>query len=104
MTANGLLVVGNPKTVEEFVHETNIVVPFGVQPFVGIVEVEHGEAAMVEAAEIACPNEFFLALLAEVDAIAYMGVDGGVGEKALNGEVGNLAATKEVQHLKGMGG
>ena len=30
VAADGLLVVGDPKTVEEFIHEANIVVPFGV--------------------------------------------------------------------------
>ena len=76
--ADRLLVVGDAESVEEFVHEADVVVPFVAETFVAVVEVEHGEAAMIEAAEIACPDEFFFAFLAEIDAVAYVAVGGGV--------------------------
>ena len=103
-TTDRLLVVGDTEAVEELVHEEHVVVPFGAETFVAVVEVEHRKTAVVEAAEVACPDELFFAFLAEVDAVADMSVCGWVGERTLDGEVGYLAAAKEVQHLSWMGG
>ena len=53
---------------------------------------------MVEAGEVACPNEFFLALFVEVDAIGYVVVYFGRGKGLLHGEVGYLALCEVVYH------
>lgn len=98
------MVVGDTKSFEKFVHEEDVVVPFGTQAIVAVVVVEHGEAAVVETAEIAGPDEFFFALFAEVDAVADMAVYRGVFEGTLHGKVGYLAAAKEAKHLSRMCG
>ena len=45
-------VVGDAEVAEEFVHEEDVVAPFFVQAGVAVAEVEHVEAAVVEAGKV----------------------------------------------------
>ena len=96
--------VGDVEPLEEFVHEADVVVPLGAEVFVGVVEVEHGEEAVVEACKVAGPDEFVFAFFAEVYAEGHVAVGVGGGEGSLDGEVGYFALAEEVEHLAGMGG
>ena len=54
---------GERETVEKLGEKLHVVVPLGTQTFVAVVVVEHMDGTAVESGEIACPYQFFFALL-----------------------------------------